>query len=135
MAVMPAHARILVVEDEPRLAEILRLYLERDGHRVTVVGDGRAAIEAVDRDPGPAPGEVAIWRLRSLIWPWICSAAFSYHPSLPNGPRIRPGHRHAFSGRALGGDSRGRQSELLGPVPLRVNLVDSMMSAISPVSG
>ena len=48
---MPAHARILVVEDEPRLAEILRLYLERDGHRVTVVGDGRAAIEAVDRDP------------------------------------------------------------------------------------
>ena len=48
---MPAHARILVVEDEPRLAEILRLYLERDGHRVTVVGDGRAAIEAVDREP------------------------------------------------------------------------------------
>ena len=48
---MSAHARILVVEDEPRLAEILRLYLERDGHRVTVVGDGRAAIEAVDRDP------------------------------------------------------------------------------------
>ena len=48
---MPARARILVVEDEPRLAEILRLYLERDGHRVTVVGDGRAAIEAVDREP------------------------------------------------------------------------------------
>ena len=48
---MSARARILVVEDEPRLAEILRLYLERDGHQVTVVGDGRAAIEAVDRDP------------------------------------------------------------------------------------
>ena len=48
---MSARARILVVEDEPRLAEILRLYLERDGHRVTVVGDGRAAIEAFDRDP------------------------------------------------------------------------------------
>jgi DNA-binding response OmpR family regulator len=51
MAAMPARARILVVEDEPRLAEILRLYLERDGHQVTVVGDGRTAIEAVDRDP------------------------------------------------------------------------------------
>jgi DNA-binding response OmpR family regulator len=51
MAAMSARARILVVEDEPRLAEILRLYLERDGHQVTVVGDGRAAIEAVDRDP------------------------------------------------------------------------------------
>ena len=34
---MPARARILVVEDEPRLGEILRLYLERDGHAVTVV--------------------------------------------------------------------------------------------------
>jgi DNA-binding response OmpR family regulator len=45
---MPARARILVVEDEARLGDILRLYLERDGHDVTVVGDGRAAIEALD---------------------------------------------------------------------------------------
>jgi len=48
---MPDRARILVVEDEPRLGEILRLYLERDGHAVTVVGDGRAAIAAVDGEP------------------------------------------------------------------------------------
>jgi DNA-binding response OmpR family regulator len=39
-------ARILVVEDEPRLREILRLYLEREGHRVTDVGDGVAALAA-----------------------------------------------------------------------------------------
>jgi DNA-binding response OmpR family regulator len=45
---MPAHARILVVEDEARLGEILRLYLERDGHTVTVVGEGRAAIDELD---------------------------------------------------------------------------------------
>jgi DNA-binding response OmpR family regulator len=48
---MVARARILVVEDEPRLADILRLYLERDGHAVTVVTDGRAAIAAIDADP------------------------------------------------------------------------------------
>jgi DNA-binding response OmpR family regulator len=48
---MVARARILVVEDEPRLGELLRLYLERDGHAVTVVADGRAAIDAVDADP------------------------------------------------------------------------------------
>ncbi len=48
---MPARARILIVEDEPRLGEILRLYLERDGHAVTVVTDGRAAIAAVDAEP------------------------------------------------------------------------------------
>ena len=47
---MPTAARILVVEDEPRLGEILRLYLEREGHAVTVVGDGHAAIEAVEAD-------------------------------------------------------------------------------------
>jgi DNA-binding response OmpR family regulator len=47
---MSAHARILVVEDEPRLGELLRLYLERDGHAVTVVGDGLAAIDAVEAD-------------------------------------------------------------------------------------
>ena len=45
---MPPHARILVVEDEPRLGDLLRLYLEREGHAVTVVRDGRAAIELVD---------------------------------------------------------------------------------------
>ena len=43
-------ARILVVEDEPRLRELLRLYLEREGHRVTDVGDGRAALAAFDAD-------------------------------------------------------------------------------------
>ena len=47
---MAAPARILVVEDEPRLGELLRLYLQREGHAVTVVGDGRAAIEAVETD-------------------------------------------------------------------------------------
>jgi DNA-binding response OmpR family regulator len=47
---MSAPARILVVEDEPRLGELLRLYLQRDGHHVTVVGDGRAAIDAVEAD-------------------------------------------------------------------------------------
>jgi DNA-binding response OmpR family regulator len=41
-------ARILVVEDEPRLRELLRLYLEREGHSVTDVGDGAAAIAAYD---------------------------------------------------------------------------------------
>jgi len=44
-------ARILVVEDEPRLGELLRLYLERDGHAVIVVRDGRSAISAVDAGP------------------------------------------------------------------------------------
>ncbi len=47
---MPVPAHILVVEDEPRLGELLRLYLKREGLRVTVVADGPSAIEAVERD-------------------------------------------------------------------------------------
>ncbi|MEO6577873.1 MAG: response regulator transcription factor [Candidatus Limnocylindria bacterium] len=43
-------ARILVVEDEPQLRALLRLYLERDGHHVTDAGDGAAALAAFDAD-------------------------------------------------------------------------------------
>jgi DNA-binding response OmpR family regulator len=42
----PAH--ILVVEDEPRLRSLLRLYLERERYRVTDVGDGRSALVAYE---------------------------------------------------------------------------------------
>ena len=42
---MPARARILIVEDEPRLRALLRLYLEREGHAVTDAGDGPTALE------------------------------------------------------------------------------------------
>ena len=43
-------ARILVVEDEPQLRNLLRLYLERDGHHVTDAGDGPTALAAYDAD-------------------------------------------------------------------------------------
>ena len=48
---MTAPARILVVEDEPQLRGLLRLYLERDGHRVTDAGDGPTALAAFDAEP------------------------------------------------------------------------------------
>ena len=41
--------RILVVEDEPMVAEVVERYLRRDGHDVLVVHDGVAALEAFDR--------------------------------------------------------------------------------------
>jgi DNA-binding response OmpR family regulator len=37
--------RVLVAEDDPKQAHLLRIYLEREGHSVLVVGDGRAAVE------------------------------------------------------------------------------------------
>jgi two-component system OmpR family response regulator len=47
---MSARARILVVEDEPQLRNLIRLYLEREGHRVTDAGDGTSALAAYDAD-------------------------------------------------------------------------------------
>ena len=36
---------ILVVEDEPSIAEVVSLYLQRAGYAVTVLGDGAAALD------------------------------------------------------------------------------------------
>jgi len=44
-----APADILVVEDEPKLAALLRDYLQAAGHRVTCLDDGLAVVPAVRR--------------------------------------------------------------------------------------
>ena len=38
--------KVLIVEDDKKLAELVRLYLERDGYRVVVTHDGRAGLDA-----------------------------------------------------------------------------------------
>jgi DNA-binding response OmpR family regulator len=48
MRAMRERARVLVVEDEPRLRALLRLYLEREGYRVADAGDGVAALAAFE---------------------------------------------------------------------------------------
>jgi DNA-binding response OmpR family regulator len=40
-------SRILVVEDEPSIREVVSLYLRRAGYDVSVVADGRAALESL----------------------------------------------------------------------------------------
>jgi DNA-binding response OmpR family regulator len=42
-------ARLLVAEDDRKQAELIRRYLEREGHSVVVVHDGRAAIDEARR--------------------------------------------------------------------------------------
>lgn len=44
-----AEERILVVEDEPMMAEVVERYLRRDGYTVRAVHDGNAALDAYDR--------------------------------------------------------------------------------------
>jgi len=40
-------ARVVVVEDEPKIASLVRDYLARDGYRVEVLGDGEGAVERI----------------------------------------------------------------------------------------
>lgn len=43
---------MVIAEDDEKQAELLRRYLEREGHAVTVAGDGLAALDAVrQREP------------------------------------------------------------------------------------
>ncbi len=46
---MSAKKHILVVDDEPHIREVVELYLRRDGFEVEAVGDGAAALAAIDR--------------------------------------------------------------------------------------
>jgi two-component system, OmpR family, response regulator MtrA len=41
---------VLIAEDDERQAEVLRQYLEADGHRAVVVHDGQSALDHVARD-------------------------------------------------------------------------------------
>ena len=40
---------ILLVDDEPSIVQLARMYLERENFRVEAAGDGQAALEAVNR--------------------------------------------------------------------------------------
>jgi DNA-binding response OmpR family regulator len=43
--------RVLVVDDEPMVREVVARYLEREGFRVDAAGDGREARELIERRP------------------------------------------------------------------------------------
>jgi DNA-binding response OmpR family regulator len=44
-------ARILVVEDDPSIRELVSLHLDLDGHRVEAVGDGREGLRVAQERP------------------------------------------------------------------------------------
>ncbi|MFN8483383.1 MAG: response regulator transcription factor [Anaerolineae bacterium] len=44
-------AKILVVDDEPNIVELARLYLKNEGYEVLTAGDGRAALDTIRQQP------------------------------------------------------------------------------------
>jgi len=66
-------ARILVVDDEPRIVDVVRAYLEREGHAVEVAHDGDTALAAARAAPPDLlvldvmlPGQTGFDVLRAL---------------------------------------------------------------------
>jgi DNA-binding response OmpR family regulator len=47
----PSEAKVLVVDDEPTVREVVVGYLRRDGHTVSEAADGPAALELLASDP------------------------------------------------------------------------------------
>ncbi len=46
-----AGVKILVVDDEPSISEVVKLYLVREGFDATVVDDGQSALNLLESDP------------------------------------------------------------------------------------
>ena len=63
---------VVVAEDEPAIADLLSLYLTRDGYAVDIVTDGREALEAIStRSPVAAILDVG---LPSMAGTEVCAA-------------------------------------------------------------
>jgi PAS domain S-box-containing protein len=86
MSVTPSSLRVLVIDDDPLVTEVLRDILERDGHQVTTAGGGETGIgvfrEARDR------GEAFALVLTDLGMPYVdgrrvASAVKADSPSTP----------------------------------------------------
>ena len=80
---MPRH--ILVVEDEPSIAALLRLALESVGHTVTLAGDGR---EALGRLAAAPPDLVLSDVMMPFLDGWGLAAAMRADPALRDIPLI-----------------------------------------------
>ncbi len=49
---------ILLVDDEPNIVELAKMYLEKEGFRTISVGDGQSALERADKDN---PARLAVY--------------------------------------------------------------------------
>ena len=95
-AIYPMHSTILVVEDEPAIAELLSVNLGFAGHKVMIAGDAEAAMAMIATE---LPDLVLLdWMLPGM------SGAFSQEVALR---RSHPGRAHHHADGARGRDRQG----------------------------
>jgi two-component system response regulator ResD len=72
--------RILVVDDEPRMRTMLRMYLEREGYHVEEAPDGRAAVAALEQTPCQL---VLLDLMMPVMDGWATCRAIREHSDVP----------------------------------------------------
>ena len=60
--------RILIADDEPHIAELVRICLEDSGVRVLEARDGEAALAIARRERGPHAGIMILARSRQVMY-------------------------------------------------------------------
>jgi CheY-like chemotaxis protein len=83
---MATNPRILLVEDDPALRDTLSEVLAERGYEVTCAGDGREALEALDRRPAPAV--ILLDLAMPVMDGWAFRAAQRRDPALARIPTI-----------------------------------------------
>ena len=66
-SIAPPAQKVLVVEDEPGLREMLGILFRREGYEVVAAPGAKAALEAISQNPQPFPvvlSDLAIERLK-----------------------------------------------------------------------
>ena len=88
--------RLLIVDDEPTLLQLLRRYLERQGFAVEACGTAEQALAAFDADPNgysmvitdlTLPGAngaelIEKLRVKNPVLPGIIASGYPYEPQL-----------------------------------------------------
>ncbi len=82
---------ILVVDDEPRIIEIIKAYLEKEGYRVTVALDGKSALE---RARSERPNLIVLDLMLPNISGWDVCRTLRKDSDVPHHHAYRKRRRH-----------------------------------------
>jgi DNA-binding response OmpR family regulator len=77
---LPQRQKILVVDDEERITNIVRAYLERDGYQVLEARDGQEALEVARRE---SPDLVVLDLMLPKVSGWDVCRQLRQEPSVP----------------------------------------------------
>ena len=74
---MDMKQKILIVEDEPEIAELIRMHMDRNGFQTTVVHSGKAGIDEIARSMPDCVLRASLARHGGCPWLWLTTVKFT----------------------------------------------------------